>query len=108
MLSSRVFESCNGLAMLVSTMLSKLAPFRFLTPCLDFICNWVGNYGVTQAITFDGQTEYRAKALAAYTVDGVEMGQFKTVDNLSFLRVYKAGHEVPYYRKLIIPLPPCS
>jgi hypothetical protein len=33
-------------------------------------------------------------------VNGVAGGQFKTVDNLSWLRVFGAGHEVPYYRKL--------
>ncbi|KAH8664632.1 carboxypeptidase-like protein S1 [Xylariales sp. PMI_506] len=64
----------------------------------DFICNWFGVLGVANAVTYSGQTEFANTALAPYTVDGVELGQFKTVDNLSFLRVYKAGHEVPYYQ----------
>jgi carboxypeptidase D len=66
----------------------------------DYICNWFGNIGVANAVTYAGTAEFAAKALAPYTVNGTEMGQFKTVDNLSFLRVYEAGHEVPYYRKL--------
>lgn len=65
----------------------------------DFICNWMGNFGVANAVTFNGSAEFQAKALAPYNVDGVEMGQFKTMNNYNFLRVYKAGHEVPYYRK---------
>ncbi|KAI0123616.1 Alpha/Beta hydrolase protein [Xylariales sp. AK1849] len=64
----------------------------------DFICNWVGNYAVANAITYSGSAQFKAKELAPYTVDGKEMGQFKTVDNLSFIRVYAAGHEVPYYQ----------
>ncbi|KAI1846991.1 hypothetical protein JX265_006812 [Neoarthrinium moseri] len=63
----------------------------------DFICNWIGNLNVANAVTYDGSTSFKAKALAPYTVDGGELGQFKSVDNLSFIRVYKAGHEVPYY-----------
>lgn len=65
----------------------------------DWICNWVGNYDVANAVEFDGQKEFRGKSLKPYTVNGTEKGTFKTVDNFSFLRVYEAGHEVPYYRK---------
>lgn len=60
---------------------------------------WMGNYDAAQAVEFDGQTEFRAASLEPYKVNGVEGGTFKTVDNFSFLRVYEAGHEVPYYRK---------
>ena len=65
----------------------------------DWICNWVGNYGAANAISYSGHAEFSSKSLAPYTVNGVEKGQYKTVNNLSFLRVYEAGHEVPYYRK---------
>ncbi|KAA8642808.1 putative carboxypeptidase S1 [Aspergillus tanneri] len=64
----------------------------------DWICNWMGNYDVANAVEFDGQKEFQGKSLEPYKVDGKEKGQFKTVDNLSFLRVYGAGHEVPYYQ----------
>ena len=65
----------------------------------DWICNWIGNYDVANAVEFDGQDEFKGKSLKPYTVNGTEKGTFKTVDNFSFLRVYEAGHEVPYYRK---------
>ncbi|KAK7530742.1 putative carboxypeptidase S1 [Phyllosticta citribraziliensis] len=64
----------------------------------DWICNWVGNYDVAQTLDFSGASTYRNASLEPYTVDGVEKGTFKTVDNFSFLRVYEAGHEVPYYQ----------
>ncbi|EPS31077.1 Carboxypeptidase S1 [Penicillium oxalicum] len=64
----------------------------------DWICNWVGNYGAANAISYSGHAEFSSKSLAPYTVNGVEKGQYKTVNNLSFLRVYEAGHEVPYYQ----------
>lgn len=64
----------------------------------DWICNWVGNYNAAQNVAFNGQNAFRAASLAPYNVNGVESGTFKTQDNFSFLRVYKAGHEVPYYQ----------
>jgi hypothetical protein len=33
-----------------------------------------------------------------YTVDGTQKGTFKVVDNFSFLRIFEAGHMVPFYR----------
>lgn len=65
----------------------------------DWICNWLGNHAAANAVKFDGHDEFKGKPLKPYTVDGKERGTFKTVDNFSFLRVYEAGHEVPYYRK---------
>jgi carboxypeptidase D len=65
----------------------------------DWICNWLGNYEVANAVDFPGQSKFKAKGLAPYTVNGVEKGTFKYVDNFSFLRMYEAGHEVPYYRE---------
>ncbi|KAH8682722.1 carboxypeptidase S1 [Xylariales sp. PMI_506] len=64
----------------------------------DFICNWFGSLEVANQIDYSGHDEFAAKALEPYTVDGTELGMYKTVDNLSFLRVYQAGHEVPYYQ----------
>ena len=64
----------------------------------DWICNWFGNLDVANQINYSGKSAFAAKALAPYTVNGKEGGQFKTQANLSFLRVYAAGHEVPYYQ----------
>ena len=55
-------------------------------------------------VTYSSQTAFRSKALAPYKVNGKEGGQFKSEGVLSFLRVYDAGHEVPYYRKLVTRL----
>lgn len=65
----------------------------------DWICNWLGNEAAVSTISFSGQEEFNGKELKSYTVDGKEKGTFKTAGNFSFLRVFEAGHEVPYYRK---------
>ena len=64
----------------------------------DWLCNWYGVQDVVNQVTYSGQTAFRAKTLAPYKVNGKEKGQYKTEGNLSFLRVYDAGHEVMYYR----------
>ncbi|KUI53502.1 Carboxypeptidase S1 [Cytospora mali] len=66
---------------------------------LDWICNWYGSQLVVNSINYTDSATFQSKALAEYTVDGKSYGQFKTAGNLNFLRVYEAGHEVPYYRK---------
>lgn len=50
-----------------------------------------------EAVTFPGQANFKAKELLSYKVEGAAGGTFKTQDNFSFLRVFGAGHEVPFY-----------
>lgn len=72
----------------------------------DYICNYLGNFKVVNALEWKGQAEFNSTDLAPYTVNGVEKGLFKTVDNLSWLQVYEAGHQVPFYRKWLCRLGP--
>ncbi|MCJ1308039.1 hypothetical protein MMC25_001689 [Agyrium rufum] len=64
----------------------------------DWICNWFGGQSVANAISYSGKSAFNAQALAPYTVAGTQTGTFKTSGALSFLRVFGAGHEVPYYQ----------
>ena len=65
----------------------------------DWICNWFGGLASANAITYSGSSAFNAKAVSSYTVNGAAAGTFKSVGNLSWLRAFAAGHEVPYYRK---------
>ncbi|KAI4165688.1 MAG: hypothetical protein LQ342_000630 [Letrouitia transgressa] len=64
----------------------------------DWICNWFGNQGAAEAVSWPGQATFKAKSLASYTVNGVAAGTFKSVNNFSFARIFGAGHEVPFYQ----------
>ncbi|KAJ9194454.1 hypothetical protein DTO164E3_7339 [Paecilomyces variotii] len=64
----------------------------------DWICNYKGVQKVAEMVDFPGITEFGNAQLQSYTVNGEKKGEFKTVDNFSYLRVYGAGHEVPYYQ----------
>jgi len=65
----------------------------------DWICNWFGGLAAANAISYSGRSTFSAAALKPYTVSGAQGGTFKSVGNLSFLRVFAAGHEVPFYRE---------
>ena len=62
------------------------------------ICNYIGNYNVAQALSWASSSTFVSKALSSYTVNGAAGGLFKTAGNLSWLQVYQAGHEVPFYQ----------
>jgi len=60
----------------------------------DWICNWFGGLASAEALTYSGSTAFKKKAVSNYTVNGATGGTFKTEGNLSWLRVFGAGHEV--------------
>jgi carboxypeptidase C (cathepsin A) len=60
----------------------------------DWICNWFGVLSSAESITYSGSEAFKTKPVRNYTVNGVSGGEFKTVQNLSWLRVFDAGHLV--------------
>ncbi|KAF2156758.1 carboxypeptidase-like protein S1 [Myriangium duriaei CBS 260.36] len=64
----------------------------------DWICNYLGGFNVANAVKWSSQSAFQNTALKSYTVSGKAGGLFKTVKNFSWLQVYGAGHEVPYYQ----------
>lgn len=60
----------------------------------DWICNWMGNKLVAEALRYPGQAAFKAKNLGSYSVDGVVSGTLKMEGNLTFLRVFEAAHQV--------------
>ena len=62
----------------------------------DYICNWMGGLAWTDALKWAGQTGYQNAEMQPWTTSsGREAGMTKRNGNLSFLRVYDAGHMVP-------------
>jgi hypothetical protein len=54
----------------------------------------MGNLAAANHIDFSGHSDFATKEVTPYTVNGISYGEFKTVDNLNWLRVFNAGHEV--------------
>jgi len=67
----------------------------------DWICNTAGVQAVVSEIQYAESAKFNSKSLVPYTVHGVQYGTFKTAGKLSFLNVFKAGHEVPAYQPVV-------
>lgn len=68
----------------------------------DYICNWIGGEAVSLAIADSAGPTYRAFSTAGYTPivtnNSFIGGMVREFGNLSFARVYDAGHLVPAYQ----------
>lgn len=65
----------------------------------DYICNWVGGEAVAALVPAPSYAD------AGYTdiqsSDGKVHGQVKQANNYAFVRIYEAGHEVPFYQPVV-------
>ncbi|KAB8302690.1 hypothetical protein EYC80_006052 [Monilinia laxa] len=66
----------------------------------DYVCNWFGGEAVSLAANYTHSAEFAAAGYAPFLVDGTEYGEVRQYGNFSFLRIYEAGHEAPYYQPL--------
>lgn len=65
----------------------------------DYACNWYGGELLSLAIPYDHATEFAAAGYTDLVVNDTYVGgQVRQYGNLSFTRVYEAGHEVPAYQ----------
>jgi len=62
---------------------------------LDFICNWAGGLAWTSSLNWDGEKQFNAANFTNWFVGGQVAGAAKNALNLTFLRVFNAGHMVP-------------
>ena len=67
----------------------------------DFICNWRGGEKWTHEANWTHTAEFQKAPYVDWTGTNstsnatVKWGEYKSVDKLTFLRVYDAGHMVP-------------
>ncbi|KAI0377553.1 putative carboxypeptidase S1 [Hypomontagnella monticulosa] len=64
----------------------------------DYVCNWPGTLAAADAVEWPRKETFASLTLEPYTVNGVQKGTFKSLDNLTFMRIFEAGHNVPFYQ----------
>jgi len=79
----------------VSALLSHGVKTLIYSGDQDFICNWRGGESWTNKINWKKSTEFTNSPYLKWKVGQKEYGELKKVDNLTFLKVYGAGHMVP-------------
>ncbi|KAI8904851.1 Alpha/Beta hydrolase protein [Gorgonomyces haynaldii] len=64
----------------------------------DYICNWIGNKAWVLALEWSGQDDFNNAKDVEWVSEktGKPAGEFRMAGNLAFLRVFEAGHMVPY------------
>ncbi|KAF2767661.1 carboxypeptidase S1-like protein B [Teratosphaeria nubilosa] len=65
----------------------------------DYACNWIGGEAVSLAINYTNSSNFRAAGYTPITTNAsYSGGMVRQYGNLSFSRVFEAGHEVPFYQ----------
>jgi cathepsin A (carboxypeptidase C) len=85
-------------SLLVPTLLEQI-PVLIYAGDKDYICNWLGNLAWTNELKWPGQESYNAADFLPLVMgsshEGREYGQVKSAMNLTFMRIYEAGHMTP-------------
>ncbi|KAI8968842.1 Alpha/Beta hydrolase protein [Mycotypha africana] len=65
---------------------------------MDWICNWMGNLAWTLEMEWSGKEEYNQAPFESWYSDftATQAGESKTANNLTFLKIFDAGHMVPF------------
>ncbi|KAI9501061.1 Alpha/Beta hydrolase protein [Coemansia spiralis] len=62
----------------------------------DFICNWYGNKAWAEELEWSGKASFANETDSKWVVGDKAAGEARTHKNFSFVRVFGAGHMVPY------------
>lgn len=80
----------------VGNVLAQNVPVLVYAGDKDYICNWLGNRAWVRQLPWSGQAGMASAPTKAFTVDGSKAGESFNYQHFTFLRVYDAGHMVPY------------
>ncbi|KAI8801367.1 Alpha/Beta hydrolase protein [Cladochytrium replicatum] len=62
----------------------------------DSVCDWIGNLAWTKELEWSGQDGYNDADELTWIVNGRSAGTIRSYENLTFIRIFEAGHMVPY------------
>ncbi|KAF7998771.1 hypothetical protein HF325_006836 [Metschnikowia pulcherrima] len=80
----------------VAELLELQIPVLIYAGDKDFICNWLGNQAWADKLSWTGHEMFLQQPTRNWTVNGTTAGEVKNHKNFTFLRVFGAGHMVPF------------
>jgi carboxypeptidase C (cathepsin A) len=64
----------------------------------DYVCNWLGGEALSLATNFLAADKFQKAGYTPLIADGKRYGDTREYGQLSFTRVFDAGHMVPFYQ----------
>ncbi|OBA20582.1 hypothetical protein METBIDRAFT_32558 [Metschnikowia bicuspidata var. bicuspidata NRRL YB-4993] len=80
----------------VVDMLEADLPVLIYAGDKDFICNWLGNQAWVDKLPWSEQEKFEAQPIRDWVVEEKAAGEVKNYKHFTFLRVFGAGHMVPF------------
>lgn len=82
----------------IAELLNHNIPVLIYAGDKDYICNWLGNHAWSNELEWINKRRYQRRMLRPWVSKetGEELGQVKNYGPFTFLRIYDAGHMVPY------------
>jgi cathepsin A (carboxypeptidase C) len=80
----------------VIELLESNVPVLIYAGDKDFICNWLGNEAWTDRLPWSGHDGFESEKIRPWKVGNEHAGDVKNYEHFTFLRVFGAGHMVPY------------
>lgn len=82
----------------VAELLELNLPVLIYAGDKDYICNWLGNRGWSNELEWSGKDSFSSANTTDWysSIDGAHAGTAKSNGLFTFLRVFDAGHMVPY------------
>ncbi|KAI0166105.1 serine carboxypeptidase [Xylariaceae sp. FL1272] len=74
----------------------KQIPVLIYAGDADYICNWLGNKAWAEALEWSGKAGFNDVKMEDLTIDKDAYGEVKSSGNFTFMRIYQAGHMVPF------------
>ena len=79
----------------VTNLLAKGVKVLVYSGDKDWVCNWRGGEAWTHSLEWPKKAEFNQAQYQKWSVGRDNAGEYKNIDNFTFLRVYDAGHMVP-------------
>lgn len=81
----------------VAELLNKNIPVLLYEGDKDYICNWLGNHAWANALEYKDLIAFQSKRLVPWHTKAGELaGEVQNHGIFTFLRIYDAGHMVPF------------
>ena len=80
----------------VVEMLESGLPVLIYAGDKDFICNWLGNQAWVDRLPWSEHDKFEAQPIRDWVVNKKTAGEVKNYKHFTFLRVFGAGHMVPF------------